>query len=423
MNSPFVELGLSRELVEVLTALGYEEPTPIQREAIPPLLAGRDLLGQAATGTGKTAAFALPLLQRLTARTRAPRERTRRARARADARARDAGRRGDPPLRQARSAPSALPIYGGAVDGSRRSARSSAASTSSSPRRAARSTTSAASTLHARAAATRRARRGRRDARHGLRRGPRGDPRRDAEGAADRALLGDAAAAHRGDRRRRTCATRCGSDRRARSAAAGASPKVRQVAYVVPRAHKIAALGRILDIEQPTSAIVFCRTRTEVDELTETLDGRGYRAEALHGGLSQEQRDRVMKRFRARHGRPAHRHRRRGARARHRARSRTSSTTTCRPSPRRTCTASAAPAAPAARAWRSRSPSRASTACCATSSSSPGSRSRSRRCRPSPTCARAGSSSTRGRAARGDPGRRARRATASSSSRWPRSST
>ena len=45
--------------------------------------------------------------------------------------------------------------------------------------------------------------------------------------------------------------------------------------------------------------VVFCRTRTEVDELTESLNGRGYRAEALHGGLSQEQRDRVMKKFRA----------------------------------------------------------------------------------------------------------------------------
>ena len=57
-----------------------------------------------------------------------------------------------------------------------------------------------------------------------------------------------------------------------------------------------ATLGRVLDVENPTSAIVFCRTRTEVDELTESLNGRGYRAEALHGGLSQEQRDRVMKR-------------------------------------------------------------------------------------------------------------------------------
>jgi len=76
------------------------------------------------------------------------------------------------------------------------------------------------------------------------------------------------------------------------------APRVRQVAYVVPRQYKTAALGRVLDMESPSSAIVFCRTRTEVDELSETLVGRGYRAEPLHGGLSQEQRDRVMQRFR-----------------------------------------------------------------------------------------------------------------------------
>ena len=61
----FAALGLNDTLIAGLTALGYEEPTPIQREAIPPLLAGKDLLGQAATGTGKTAAFALPLVQRI----------------------------------------------------------------------------------------------------------------------------------------------------------------------------------------------------------------------------------------------------------------------------------------------------------------------------------------------------------------------
>src|SRR5690349_8381535 len=63
----FTTLGLDPKIVVVLTELGYEEPTPIQRAAIPPLLAGRDLLGQAATGTGKTAAFSLPLLQRVCA--------------------------------------------------------------------------------------------------------------------------------------------------------------------------------------------------------------------------------------------------------------------------------------------------------------------------------------------------------------------
>jgi ATP-dependent RNA helicase DeaD len=74
---------------------------------------------------------------------------------------------------------------------------------------------------------------------------------------------------------------------------------VRQRAYVVPRAHKAAALGRMLDVEAPTAALVFCRTRDEVEQLTETLNGRGYRAEALHGGMDQAQRDRVMGRLRS----------------------------------------------------------------------------------------------------------------------------
>ena len=55
----------TRDSWPTIAALGYEEPTPIQREAIPPLLAGRDLLAEAPTGTGKTAAFALPTLQRI----------------------------------------------------------------------------------------------------------------------------------------------------------------------------------------------------------------------------------------------------------------------------------------------------------------------------------------------------------------------
>src|SRR3954451_14637462 len=66
----FAGLGLRAELLRALTDLGYEEPTPIQREAIPPLIAGHDVVGQAATGTGKTAAFALPLLQGLSADSR-----------------------------------------------------------------------------------------------------------------------------------------------------------------------------------------------------------------------------------------------------------------------------------------------------------------------------------------------------------------
>src|ERR671922_690483 len=61
----FAELGLSKPLLEALDHLGYESPTPIQEQAIPELLAGHDVIGQAQTGTGKTAAFGLPLLQYL----------------------------------------------------------------------------------------------------------------------------------------------------------------------------------------------------------------------------------------------------------------------------------------------------------------------------------------------------------------------
>ena len=61
----FKELGLAPAIYKVINEVGYETPTPIQARSIPPLLEGRDLLGQAQTGTGKTAAFALPLLSRL----------------------------------------------------------------------------------------------------------------------------------------------------------------------------------------------------------------------------------------------------------------------------------------------------------------------------------------------------------------------
>src|SRR3954468_19985389 len=64
-ESGFAALGLTDVLVAAVATLGYEEPTPIQRATIPLMLSGGDLLAQAATGTGKTAAFALPMIHRL----------------------------------------------------------------------------------------------------------------------------------------------------------------------------------------------------------------------------------------------------------------------------------------------------------------------------------------------------------------------
>ena len=63
----FTELGLEPALLKALETEGYTTPTPIQAKAIPSVLAGRDLLGIAQTGTGKTAAYMLPILQRLLA--------------------------------------------------------------------------------------------------------------------------------------------------------------------------------------------------------------------------------------------------------------------------------------------------------------------------------------------------------------------
>jgi ATP-dependent RNA helicase DeaD len=81
--------------------------------------------------------------------------------------------------------------------------------------------------------------------------------------------------------------------------AEGAAPLVRQMAYLVSRTHTTAALGRVLEAERPKAAIVFCRTRLDVDAVTETLTARGLRAEALHGGMDQEHRSRVVDRLRS----------------------------------------------------------------------------------------------------------------------------
>ena len=71
-SQSFEQLGLNARILEAITEIGYETPSPIQAQAIPVMLAGRDILGQAQTGTGKTAAFALPLLQMVDVNSRLP---------------------------------------------------------------------------------------------------------------------------------------------------------------------------------------------------------------------------------------------------------------------------------------------------------------------------------------------------------------
>ncbi|MEZ5215548.1 MAG: DEAD/DEAH box helicase [Ilumatobacteraceae bacterium] len=288
----FADLGLRDELLATLNGLGYEEPTPIQREAIPHLVEGRDLLGQAATGTGKTAAFALPILQRLRA-----------------------GRVDGPfalvlvPTRELAMQVSeaiyryghdlganTVPIYGGQHIGRQLDAlRRGAHVVVATPGRAL----------------------------DHIRRGSldltkiemvvldEADEMLDMGFAEDLDAILEATPTERQTvlfsatmPPRLTSITRNHlknpikiTIERERGAA-GTTPKVTQRLHrpSLPQGQGVGSDPRRRDAR---AAIVFCRTRGEVDQLTETLNGRGYRAEALHGGMDQEQRDRVMGRLRS----------------------------------------------------------------------------------------------------------------------------
>ena len=72
MNKTFAELGLRKEILNAITLLGFSAPTTIQEKCIPPLLEGSDIIGKARTGSGKTAAFGLPIVQRINVKSRKP---------------------------------------------------------------------------------------------------------------------------------------------------------------------------------------------------------------------------------------------------------------------------------------------------------------------------------------------------------------
>ncbi len=290
----FAGLALAPELCHALSGLGYEEPTPIQRAAMPPLLAGRDLVGQAATGTGKTAAFALPVLQRVLA---------------------DSGQ-AEPlalvlvPTRELAmqvseamlsyghgSGARVLPVYGGEPIGRQLGAlRRGVDVVVATPGRALDHINRGTLKLAGLEVVVL----------------DEADEMLDMGFAEDieeilghtpegrQTALFSATMPPRIDgmvRRYLRDPVRVELGRRTASAPAERL-LVRQTAYLVPRGHKPAALGRVLDLETPAAAVVFCRTRDDVDQLTETLNGRGHRAEALHGGMDQQQRDRVMSRLR-----------------------------------------------------------------------------------------------------------------------------
>jgi len=291
----FATLGLAAPLVAAVDALGYEEPTPIQREAIPVLLSGRDLLGQAATGTGKTAAFALPMLDRL-ASERAPRG--------ADARGLVLVPTRELAMQVAEAVHkysrgvglAVVALYGGAsMDDQIRALKRGADVIVATPGRALdhmRRTTLRLGALRILVLdeADEMLDMGFADDLETIIKATPAVRQTALFSATMPARIASIAGRHLTNPARITVARE--------HTAAGAAPRVRQAAYIVSRNQKAAALGRVLEFERPKSAIVFCRTRIEVDALTEALASHGYRAQALHGGMMQRQRDRVMQLFR-----------------------------------------------------------------------------------------------------------------------------
>jgi ATP-dependent RNA helicase DeaD len=287
----FATLGLRDELLAALDDLGYEEPTPIQRETIPLLLTGRDLLGQAATGTGKTAAFALPALQMIDASRRVPQVLvlvpTREL----------AVQVSEAMFRYGRElGVKVVPVFGGQpIQRQLQALDRGVHVVVATPGRALDHIGRGSLALDAIQTVILD------EADEMLDMGFTDDIESILESTPDdrQTVLFSATMPSRITsiaKRYQRSPERITIGRP--DSEPGAKVLVRQTVYVVQRAHKPSALGRILDIEAPKSALVFCRTRTEVDQLTETMNARGYRAEALHGGMDQAQRDRVMARLR-----------------------------------------------------------------------------------------------------------------------------
>lgn len=283
----FAELGLSDALVSTLSGLGYDEPTPIQAQAIPLLLAGRDVIAQAQTGTGKTAAFALPMIERVTdalvvqALVLAP---TRELAVQVAEAIHRYGRH-----RSLR----VLPIYGGQpIERQLRGLAQGTQVVVGTPGRVL----------------------------DHLKRGSlRFDHLRmvvldEADEMLDMGFAEELEAILQLTPTERQTALFSATlppavqnltlrytrqpVRVSIAAEQLTTPRIRQTYYEVLARDKLDALCRVLDAEMPQLAIVFCRTRQEADDIGERLQGRGYAAESLHGDLSQAARDRVMRRFR-----------------------------------------------------------------------------------------------------------------------------
>ncbi len=288
-KKPFAELGLSPEVLKAVARMGFEEASPVQSAAIPVLLTGRDVVGQSQTGSGKTAAFAIPLIEKVRGERRVPQALillpTRELAMQV---AEEVAK-----LALFKKGVRELPIYGGAsYDRQLRGLRDGAQIIIGTPGRIMdhleRGTLKLDDvTTVVLDEADRMLDMGfREDIEKILSQAP---PERQT------VLFSATVPPPIRDIIRRF--TKDPAQVRIESQALTV-PAIEQVYYEVDRRSKLEVLCRLLDLEDVKLGIVFCATKIMVDELTSHLAARGYRAEALHGDLSQAMRERVMGRFR-----------------------------------------------------------------------------------------------------------------------------
>ena len=286
---PFSELGLPDDLLAAIEILGYERPSPIQALSIPPALAGKDILGLSATGSGKTAAFALPALANIDVNQRFPQVLilcpTRELAVQVCEEVHRLGVK--------KKGLQATPVYGGApMDRQLRALRDGAQLVVGTPGRL-----------------LDHLKRGSFDASR-IRMAILDEADRmldmgfkeemDEILAAlpkERQILFFSATMNRGVS---TFIKKFGNNPEIIEIEQKAMTvsTVEQAYYEVRQRSKVEVLSRILDMNPPRLAIIFCNTKRSVDECTEDLVNRGYAADRLHGDITQQMRERVLKRFR-----------------------------------------------------------------------------------------------------------------------------
>ncbi|MBI5422934.1 MAG: DEAD/DEAH box helicase [Opitutae bacterium] len=288
---PFSELGLSPEILKAVDKMGFEEASPIQTAVIPHALTGRDVVGQSATGSGKTAAFAIPAIEKVDASKRGVQALvlcpTRELAVQV---AEEVGKLG-----AFKKGLLELPIYGGqSYERQYRGLAAGAQIVIGTPGRVMDHMQRGSLKLDGLRVVVLD------EADRMLDMGFRDDIEHILSAVPEtRQLLFFSATMPRLIQDMIKRYSRDPAWVRIEAHAANA-PQVEQVFYEVDRRSKGEALTRLIDLHDFRYGIIFCSTKVMVDELDEQLHSRGYAVDRLHGDLSQMQRDRVMEKFRRR---------------------------------------------------------------------------------------------------------------------------